>query len=181
MASGIFAYYEDVSFATYGVLGMVAYLSLVRLLRYRLINGKLKGYLSTHTLRKGSDGSSPSDYPMTPAEAQEILRVSSASDMPYLVEKSIEFALFKTYGIESISKLLLATGQLSQEANAGRRFVDTALLIATWINVPITGPGSGREKRAEWEDPRGAIAVARTNWIHAKYRIKNDDYLYTLS
>ncbi|KAG9077867.1 hypothetical protein FS749_010191, partial [Ceratobasidium sp. UAMH 11750] len=181
MAYGISAYYEDVSLVTYGVLGMVAYLSLVRLLRYRLINGKLKRYLSTHTLRKGSDGSSPSDYPMTPAEAQEILRISSASDMPYLVEKSIEFALFKTYGIESISKLLLATGQLSQEVNAGRRFVDTALLIATWINVPITGPGSGREKRAGWEDPRGAIAVARTNWIHAKYRIKNDDYLYTLS
>ncbi|KAG8726083.1 hypothetical protein FRC10_007475, partial [Ceratobasidium sp. 414] len=82
---------------------------------------------------------------------------------------------------ESISKILLGTGQLSKEANAGRRFVDTALLIATWINVPITGPGSGREKRAEWEDPRGAIAVARTNWLHAKHNIKNDDFLYTLS
>ncbi|KAG9123122.1 hypothetical protein FRC07_000202, partial [Ceratobasidium sp. 392] len=118
---------------------------------------------------------------MTPAEAQEILRISSASDMPYLVEKSLEFALFKTYGIESISKILLGTGQLAKEANAGKRFVDTALLIATWINVPITGPGSGREKNVEWEDPRGAIAVARTNWLHSKYKISNDDYLYTLS
>ncbi|QRV97467.1 hypothetical protein RhiJN_25486 [Ceratobasidium sp. AG-Ba] len=118
---------------------------------------------------------------MTPAEAQEILRISAASDMPYMVEKSLEFALFKTYGIESISKLLLATGQLSKEANAGRRFGDTALLIATWINVPITGPGSGRTTKLDYEDPRGAIAVARTNWLHSKYKISNDDYLYTLS
>ncbi|KAG8729936.1 hypothetical protein FRC12_020607, partial [Ceratobasidium sp. 428] len=151
-------YYDNGSFTMYGVLGTIAYLTLVRLLRYRNLNRKLDKYFATHTLRKGSSGSSPSDYPMTPAEAQEILRISSASDMPYLVEKSLEFALFKTYGIESISKILLGTGQLTKEASASKRFVDTALLIATWINVPITGPGSGRSKDAGWEDPRGAIA-----------------------
>ncbi|KAG8696551.1 hypothetical protein FRC09_008403, partial [Ceratobasidium sp. 395] len=72
-------------------------------------------------------------------------------------------------------------GQLTKEANAGRRFVDTGLLIATWMNVPITGPGSGRKSSTGWEDPRGAIAIARTNWLHSKYKIKNDDYLYALS
>ncbi|KAG8695313.1 hypothetical protein FRC09_009233 [Ceratobasidium sp. 395] len=174
-------HYDNGSLTMYGVLGTIAYLTLVRLLRYRNLNRKLDKYFATHTLRKGSNGSSPSDYPMTPAEAQEILRISSASDMPYLVEKSLEFALFKTYGIESISKILLGTGQLTKEVSASKRFVDTALLIATWINVPITGPGSGRPRDAGWEDPRGAIAVARTNWLHSKYKIKNDDYLYTLS
>jgi hypothetical protein len=97
----------------YGMLGVVVYLALVRLMRYRFLHRSLDKYLSTHTLRKGGDGTSPSDYPMTPAEAQKILRISSASDMPYLVEKSLEFALFKTYGI--VSQLLCT---VIQRANA---------------------------------------------------------------
>ncbi|KAG8712563.1 hypothetical protein FRC09_019719 [Ceratobasidium sp. 395] len=173
----------------YAILGVVGYLGLARFLRYRLIDQSLESYLSTHALCKGSDGSNPSDYLMTPVEAQEIIRISSAYDMPYLVGKSVEFALFKVFGIvrnsltrstgtridenvkESISTILLGTGQLTKEANAGRRFVDTGVLIATWMNVPITGPGSGREKSSKWEDPRGAIAIARTNWLHSKYKI----------
>jgi len=30
-------------------------------------------------------------------------------------------------------------------------------------------------------DPRGAIAVARVNYLHGKYTIKNEDYLYNLA
>ncbi|CCO28303.1 hypothetical protein BN14_02298 [Rhizoctonia solani AG-1 IB] len=118
---------------------------------------------------------------MTPAEAQKIIWTSSLYDHPMLVEKALEFALFKTYGIESISKLLLKTGQLSKDTNASRRYVDTAVLIQTWVHIPITGPGSGINDLPIGADPRGAIAVARTNWLHSKYAISNDDYLYTLS
>lgn len=169
------------SFATHVLLGTVTYLTLVRLLRHRRINSVLRDYLAKHKLENGKDDADPSAYPMTPAEAQQIMRVSSAYDAPWLVEKSLQFALFKTYGIESISKLLLKTGQLGKEINASRRFVDTEVLIQTWLNVPITGPGSGRTEPIEGADPRGAIALARTNWLHSKYQISNDDYLYTLS
>lgn len=64
----------------------------------------------------------------------------------------------------------------------------------------MTGPGSGLDKLPEGADPRGAIAIARTNWLHSKYPIvshlklwhhkvnifqlnkqSNDDFLYTLA
>jgi hypothetical protein len=31
------------------------------------------------------------------------------------------------------------------------------------------------------QDPRAFIGIARANWLHAHYRITNDDFLYTLS
>lgn len=92
---------ETGSFATQILLGTVLYLILVRLLRYRRINSVLRDYLATHTLEEGKDATDPSAYPMTPAEAQQIMRVSSAYDAPWLVEKCLQFALFKTYGIVS--------------------------------------------------------------------------------
>ena len=50
-------------------------------------------------------------------------------------------------------------------------YPQTEILIQTWSNVPITGPGSGRVEPTEGADPRGAIALARTNWLHSKYQI----------
>lgn len=91
-------------------LGTVTYLTLVRLLRYRCINTTIKKYLAEHTLRKGAGGTNPSDYPMTPVEAQKIMRISSAYDAPWLVVKSLEFALFKTYGIVSRKALTRICG-----------------------------------------------------------------------
>ncbi|KAG8762138.1 hypothetical protein FRC11_010969 [Ceratobasidium sp. 423] len=158
----------------------IAYLTVVHILRYRRVTSTMHKHVAEYP-SQGTDGGNPSDYRMTPAEAQKIIWVSSLWDAPFLVEKSLEFAFFKTYGIESISKLLLKTGQLSKEINASRRYVDTAILIQTWVHVPITGPGSGLEELPKGVDPRGAIAVARTNWLHSKYAISNDEYLYTLS
>lgn len=172
---------KTTSLAIYGILGVFAYLAIVQILRYRKINSTFDRYLSTHAIRKSTNDGNPSDYPMTPAEAQRIIWVSSKWDAPFLVEKSLEFALFKTYGIESIAEILLKTGQLSKEDNVSRRYIDTAVLIQTWACVPITGPGSGLDKLPEGADPRGAIAIARTNWLHSKYKISNDDFLYTLS
>ncbi|CAE6434645.1 unnamed protein product [Rhizoctonia solani] len=171
---------EMSSLTLYGILGSIAYLTVVHILRYRRISSTVRKH--TENYPPLQDGKNPCDYRgMTPAEAQKIIWVSSLYDFPFLVEKSLEFALFKTYGIESISKLLLKTGQLSKELNASRRYVDTAILIQTWVHVPITGPGSGLEELPKGADPRGAIALARTNWLHSKYTISNEEYLYTLS
>ncbi|KAJ2913588.1 hypothetical protein MD484_g6832, partial [Candolleomyces efflorescens] len=96
---------------------------------------------------------------LTPVEAQEILLVSSFWDFPLLLHKAVSFALFKTYAI-------------------------TEILIATFVGCPINGfhdTTAPPDPAKPAEDPRAAIALARMNFIHSKYRISNNDYLYTLS
>lgn len=54
-------------------------------------------------------------------------------------------------------------------------YVDTVVLINSWIAYPLLGPGSGaivdesdgEEKRL---DPRSEVAIARLNYIHGKYK-----------
>ncbi|KAJ7302244.1 hypothetical protein DFH08DRAFT_989573 [Mycena albidolilacea] len=117
---------------------------------------------------------------ITPEEAQEIIQLSFMYDMPTLAEYSLAFALFKTYGIPTISKLLLNTKQLASQALVARRYADTGILIATWMSCPLSGRPINAEPGATAHDPRASIAIARVNWLHSKYKISNEDYLYTL-
>jgi hypothetical protein len=56
------------------------------------------------------------------------------------------------------------------------------LLISAWCSCPIIGPGSGFVPEEGQEiDPRAALALARVNWLHEKYPISNENFLYTLS
>ncbi|KAF7331369.1 hypothetical protein MKEN_00014700 [Mycena kentingensis (nom. inval.)] len=143
----------------------VLYLLLVRKLRYQRYN-RLHAKYAGKTL--------------TPAEAQEIVQLAVAYDMPMVSECAVGFALFKTYAIPSISSLLLATRQLSSHENVSRRYADTAILIATWVACPMTGKLVDAPPDAPRNDPRAALAIARVNWLHQKYKISNEDYLYTL-
>ncbi|KAJ8701444.1 hypothetical protein PTI98_000225 [Pleurotus ostreatus] len=99
--------------------------------------------------------------------------------MPALLYLALSYATIKTYAIPSISKILLSTKQISTAEHASRRYADTSILTYTWISCPILGReiSNGREH----SDPRSMIATGRVNWLHSKYRIANDDYLYTLS
>ncbi|RDB21931.1 Mycophenolic acid synthesis protein B [Hypsizygus marmoreus] len=126
---------------------------------------------------------------LTPEEAQAIVQASSFYDMPMLLNYSLAFALFKTYGIPSISKILAGTKELRSTELVSKRCADTEILISTWVACPISGflglPASERNKKrselgGEAPDPRAMIALARVNWLHARYKITNDDYLYTL-
>ena len=84
----------------------------------------------------------------------------------------------QTYGVPSISRLLVATGQIADCNNSyglertSKRAADTSVLIT---NMVIGRPGSRR----------AIEAVARTRFLHAGYRksgkISDDDMLYTLS
>lgn len=133
-------------------------------------------------------------------DAQRIVRLSAATDFPFVFTKSLEFALFRTYGIPTISTLLLHTGQLGKAENAGRRYVDTAGLIQAFMTFPVprmdlpdggeTDSANGKDEGENWEmfgedpdDPRSAIALARVNFLHGRWKskISNDDLLYTLS
>jgi len=59
----------------------------------------------------------------------------------------------KTYGIPTISSLLVATKQLSTPEFASKRFVDTGVIIAEFTAHPP-------------KDERTIKALARMNYIH---------------
>ncbi|KAL3800112.1 hypothetical protein ACHAW5_002793 [Stephanodiscus triporus] len=127
----------------------VLYLTIVRVLRYR-----------------NYDRISRLPQPKTEAEAHLIRNLSQGMDFPFLVRKGLEFGLFKSYSIPSISKLLVATKQLTEHTS--RRYDDTDLIICHMIEDPL-------------DSPLAQLAVRRLNELHGKYAISNEDYLYVLT
>ena len=108
--------------------------------------------------------------PLDQHKAQDICLVSDLYEMPYILGMSSSFALFKTYGIPTISRLLVRTNQLARLETAGRRAEDTGVLISECLMNNI-------------DSDRSRMCLARINYIHSLYRkrILNDDLLYTLS
>jgi hypothetical protein len=87
-------------------------------------------------------------------------------EMPALGTVAMESGLFKTYSIPSISKLLAATKEFEEFGN--RRVEDTSLIL-------------GEISQNSLETERSKLALKRLNFLHGKYKIANDDMLYTLS
>ncbi|XPS98072.1 hypothetical protein M3J09_007286 [Ascochyta lentis] len=109
---------------------------------------------------------------MTAEDAWKITKYVQSLEFPWMTKKALSFALFKTYGIPSISKLLCETQQLGKVEYAGRRFADTNILISEFLGYSPTSQ-------------RCNSAIARMNYLHSRYqkanKISNDDMLYTLS
>ena len=109
---------------------------------------------------------------MTDEDAYRIQQIIAELEFPFTFEKALQFALFRTYGIPSISSLLVATSQLSTKATAGKRYVDTTVLIKEFMGHPPTST-------------RTLEAIGRMNYLHGIYRdrgrISDDDMLYTLA
>ncbi len=99
-------------------------------------------------------------------QAREIVFALSSWDFPWDIEKSLEFALFRTYAVPSISSLLARTGEFDKRTR--KRYDDTELILA---EITEHGPDHGR----------GAAALARMNEMHARFRIANEDFIYVLS
>ena len=95
-----------------------------------------------------------------------ILFLSWTHDFSWDSRKALEFALFRTYAVPSIGKLLDATGEFTRRTQ--RRYDDTDLLIAEFLESGYDGE-------------RGRRAIRRMNQIHHRFSISNDDYLYVLS
>ncbi|KAL2914261.1 hypothetical protein HK105_206206 [Polyrhizophydium stewartii] len=87
-------------------------------------------------------------------------------EFPFLNQLALQFGFFKTYGIPSISKLLVATGEIPSHCT--RRLVDTELLIREATERPLS-------------TERAQTALRRLNFLHGHYPIKNSDYLYVLA
>jgi len=97
---------------------------------------------------------------------QEIVYLVGSFEFPYLTRKSLEFALFRTYAVPSISKLLDETGEFYKRGQ--RRYDDTSLIIS---EIAENG----------YDSERGRTAIRRMNRLHARFDISNDDFLYVLS
>ena len=99
-------------------------------------------------------------------DCQRILHLSFGYEFAWDSTRALEVALYRTYCVPSISRLLDRTGEFY--AHTQRRYDDTALLVGEMCQWGFEG-GRGRE------------ALARMNWVHSHFRIDNNDYLYVLS
>ncbi|KAH9883348.1 hypothetical protein F4778DRAFT_46998 [Xylariomycetidae sp. FL2044] len=139
-----------------------AYLAVVRLLRYKRRDRMVEQYSSRgrQSLRM-----------LSLADAHKIVLDLATLEFPRVFSGSVFFALFKTYGIPTISSVLVTTGQLSEDSTASKRAADTGILIT---EVVLNPPSSARV----------IDGVARMNYLHGRYRksgkITDDDMLYTL-
>jgi ER-bound oxygenase mpaB/B'/Rubber oxygenase, catalytic domain len=97
---------------------------------------------------------------------QQIVRRMACHDFPWDMTRALEFALFHTYCVPSISGLLDRTGEFASRPQ--KRYDDTDLIISTLME-------EGYDSEA------GRAALGRMNAIHGRFNIGNEDFLYVLS
>jgi hypothetical protein len=97
---------------------------------------------------------------------QEIYRILATHEFPWDMNQSLSFALYRTYAIPSIGRLLFETGEFTKRTQ--KRYDDTALVLDTILEHGMAS-GDGR------------AALRRMNQMHAAYDISNDDKRYVLS
>lgn len=82
------------------------------------------------------------------------------------VHRALELAIFHTFAVPSISKVLDQTGEFAHRGQ--KRYDDTVVLMR---EIGRDGPTS----------PRGRAAIRRMNWIHRPYHVSNGDLIYVLA
>lgn len=100
------------------------------------------------------------------ADCHEIHRLTAGFEFPWDYQRSLEFALFRTYCVPTVSALLQQTGEFEHQPQ--KRYDDTALLMAEMVEHG-------------YDSPRGRESLRVVNRMHGKYDIDNDDMLYVLS
>jgi hypothetical protein len=100
------------------------------------------------------------------ADFVEIHRITAAHEFPWDYTQALSFALFRTYAVPSIGRLLAETGELVERTQ--KRYDDTVLILDA---IAEHGIGS----------PEGRTALRRMNQMHGAYGISNDDMRYVLA
>ena len=100
------------------------------------------------------------------ADHAEVYRIMVAHEFPWDMNQSLSFALFRTYAVPSIGRLLHRTGEFTTRPQ--KRYDDTVLLLDAVLEHGI-GSAQGR------------TAVRRMNRMHGAYDIANDDLRYVLA
>jgi hypothetical protein len=97
---------------------------------------------------------------------QRIIFLSTCYDFPFDTTRALEFALFRTFCVPSISTLLHRTGEFSRRSQ--KRYDDTDIIVSELLE-------------RGYDSERGKRALRRLNQLHGRFAIANDDFLYVLS
>ncbi|GAB2497779.1 oxygenase MpaB family protein [Nocardiopsis aegyptia] len=100
------------------------------------------------------------------AECREIVLILGSHEFPWDFEQALGLALYRTYAVPSIGRLLADTKEFTERPQ--HRYDDTALILNDIMEFGFE-PGRGRD------------ALRRMNQMHRSYDISNDDYRYVLS
>lgn len=94
-----------------------------------------------------------------------IYRIIATHEFPWDITRALELALYRTYAVPSIGRLLAETAELTDRTQ--KRYDDTALLLDAVVEHGFDG-----------ED--GRTAIRRINQMHRSYDISNEDMRYVL-
>lgn len=97
---------------------------------------------------------------------EHIARLLYGYEFSWDIERALEFALFRTYAVPSISGLLAKTREF--EMRPRKRYDDTELILAEAME-------HGQDSQ------RGKQSISRMNAMHGRFKIDNGDMLYVLS
>lgn len=100
-------------------------------------------------------------------DCQEISYLLSCYEFPWDTTRALEFALFRVFGVAKGSPLLVQTGEFVQRTQ--KRYDDTVLILSEIL------------ESGGYDTPRGQAALVRMNKQHGRFKIPNDEFLYTLS
>lgn len=98
-------------------------------------------------------------------DALEIHRLSVAYEFPWDFTRALELALYRTYAVPSIGRLLAETAELTDRPQ--KRYDDTSLLLDAVVEHGF-------------DSEQGRTAIRRINQMHRSYDIGNDDMRYVL-
>jgi mpaB/rubber oxygenase-like protein len=95
----------------------------------------------------------------------EIVRLTATYEFPWDFARSLELALYRTYAVPSIGRLLARTAELTDRTQ--KRYDDTALLLDAVVEHGFASD-------------EGRTAIRRINQMHRSYDISDDDMRYVL-
>ncbi|MFS0696529.1 oxygenase MpaB family protein [Streptomyces nitrosporeus] len=95
----------------------------------------------------------------------EIFRLTVTYEFPWDVTRALELALYRTYAVPGIGRLLATTAELTERSQ--KRYDDTALLLDAVVEHGF-------------DSETGRTAIRRINRMHRSYDISNDDMRYVL-
>ncbi len=96
----------------------------------------------------------------------EIVRLGYQYDFHWDLTRADELALFRTFAVPRIARLLHGTGEFVHRTQ--KRYDDTVLILATLLDHG-------------YDSPRGRAALRRMNQLHHRHAISQADHTYVLS
>ncbi|MEU0134010.1 oxygenase MpaB family protein [Streptomyces sp. NPDC006296] len=95
----------------------------------------------------------------------EIYRLTVTCEFPWDITRALELALYRTYAVPRIGRLLARTAELTERSQ--KRYDDTALLLDAVVEHGF-------------DSETGRTAIRRINRMHRSYDISDDDMRYVL-